>query len=144
MTAGCVVCGNPKHARAYACTRCKKILDRVEMRRTPEGTPRRFDREARLTALKESWRDGAFHCAYTGVRLIDDAQQLRDHRYLTFEHQVPGDEASVVVTCSLVTRMKTDLTHDEFKRIVTELAKTFAGGQFDERAFPEGKRPPAL
>ncbi len=73
-----------------------------------------------------------------GVTLIDEACQSRDHRYLVFEHRTPNDEASVVVTCALINRMKTDLTEEQFKAMVAELAKVFTGGTFDECAFPEG------
>jgi hypothetical protein len=59
-----------------------------------------------------------------------------------FEHRTPGDEASVVVTCALVNRMKTDLTEEQFKAMIAELAKVFTGGTFDERAFP-GESPPS-
>lgn len=138
---GCTVCHGPKHPQAYACARCKKILDRVETRRDASGALRHVDRDARLRAMRESWHDGAFHCFYTGVALIDDGQRWRDHRYLAFEHRTPGDESSVVVTCSLVNRMKTDLTEQQFRTMVAELAKVFAGGSFDERAFPEGTAP---
>ena len=49
------------------CARCKRILDRVETRRDASGGLRRVDAAARLRALAGSWRDGAFHCFYTGV-----------------------------------------------------------------------------
>jgi hypothetical protein len=103
----CVVCGSDKHSRACACARCKRILDRVEMRRDAAGALRRFDRDARLGALRQSGRDGAFRCYYTGISLITGGDRWRDHRYLTFEHRTPGDETSVVVTCALVNRMRT-------------------------------------
>ena len=44
---------------------------------------------------------------------------------------------------------KADLTEDRFKLIVTELAKVFNGGTFDQGAFPDQphagitRRPPA-
>ena len=88
--------------------------------------------------MQKSWHDGAFHCFYTGIALIEDSHRWRDHRYLSFEHRTPGDETSIVITCALVNRMKTDLTEEQFKAIVAELAKVFAGGTFDEHAFPEG------
>ena len=138
---GCVVCREPKHSQAYACARCKAILDRVETRKDSEGVGRRVDRQARLQALRESWRDGAFHCFYTGVRLIDDRARWRDHRYVSFEHRTPGDESSVVVTSNLINRMKTDLSEPEFKLLVAELARRFETGKFNESAFPEGKVP---
>jgi hypothetical protein len=56
-------------------------------------------------------------------------------------HRTPGDEASVVVTCSLVNRMKTDLTKEQFETMVTELARVFAGGALNGTAFPEGTVP---
>jgi hypothetical protein len=138
---GCAVCGAEKHLKASTCPRCKHILDRVETRRDPSGAIRHVDRQARLRALQESWRDGTFRCFYTDVALVDDSGRARDHRYLVFDHRTPGDEGSVVVTCALVNRLKTDLTEEQFKVMVTELAKVFAGGAFDERAFPEGVAP---
>jgi hypothetical protein len=66
-----------------------------------------------------------------------------------FEDRIPGDGASVVVTCALVSRMKADLTEDRFKLIVTELAKVFDGGTFDQGVFPDQphagitRKPPA-
>jgi hypothetical protein len=56
----------------------------------------------------------------------------------------------VVVTCALVSRMKADLTEDRFKLMVTELAKVFDGGAFDQEVFPNHphagiiRRPSAL
>jgi hypothetical protein len=145
----CVVCGAGTHRPADACARCKRILGRVETRRDASGGVRRVDAAARLRALAGSWRDGAFHCFYTGVGLTEDHSRWRDHRYLVFEDRIPGDGASVVVTCALVSRMKADLTEDRFKLMVTELAKVFDGGTFDQGAFPDQphagitRRPPA-
>jgi hypothetical protein len=133
----CVVCGAGTHRPAAACARCKRILDRVETRRDASGGVRRVDPAARLRALAGSWRDGAFHCFYTGASLTEDHSRWRDHRYLVFEDRIPGDGASVVVTCALVSRMKADLTEDRFKLMVTELAKVFDGGTFDQSAFPD-------
>ena len=133
----CVVCGAGTHGHAGACARCKRIADRPETRRDASGRVRRADTAARLRALARSWRDGAFHCHYTGVPLIEDHARWRDHRYLVFEDKVPGDPATVVVTCALLSRMKADLTEGQFKLIVTELARAFDGGAFDQGAFPD-------
>lgn len=135
----CEICGAEKHPAAHACRRCTSILGRVETRRDALGAVRHVDREARHRALKASWHNGAFHCYYTGVALIDEPSRWRDHRYLVFEHRIPGDETSVVVTCALINRMKTDLTEEQFRTMITELARYLSGsGPFDERAFPEG------
>jgi hypothetical protein len=132
----CVACGAGAHRPARACARCQRIPGRAETRRDAPGGLRRVDPAARLRALAGSWRDGAFHCFYTGVGLIEDHSRWRDHRYLVFEDRIPGDGASVVVTCALASRMKADLAEDQFKLIVTELARAFHGGTFDQSAFP--------
>ena len=122
--------GAGTHRPADACARCKRILYGWETRRDASGGLRRVVAAARLRALAGSWRDGAFHRFYTGVCLIED-------------------HSLVVVTCALVSRMKADLTEDRFKLIVTELAKVFDGGTFDQGAFPDQphacvtRRPPA-
>jgi hypothetical protein len=133
----CDICGGEKHPQGDACYRCKSILRRVETRLDVSGAPRHVDHEARRQALKNSWHDGAFHCYYTGVALVQDSSRWRDHRYLVFEHRTPGDESSVVVTSALINRMKTDLTEEQFKAMVTALAKKFAGDPFDQHVFPE-------
>jgi hypothetical protein len=137
----CVVCGAGTHRPSAACARCQRILDRVETRRDASGGVRRVDAAARLRALAGSWHDGAFRCFYTGVSLLEDHSRWRDHRYLVFEDRIPGDGASVVVTCALVSRMKADLSEGQFKLMVAELAKAFDGGPFDQGAFPG--QPPA-
>lgn len=140
MAASCEICGDPTHhPRAYACPRCKKILDRIETRKNADGTGRGFDRAARIQAMKEAWWDGAFHCFYTGVKLV--TSDWRDHRYLAFEHRSPGDESSVVVAANLINRMKTDMSETEFRQLVKALARRFDGEPFDRAAFPQGKGP---
>lgn len=98
---------------------------------------RRFDREARIRALKAAWDRKArvFRCHYTGVEL--DTTDWRDHRYLSLEHQTPGDESDITVVSLLINRMKTDLSDAEFRRIVSALAESFADLPFDESAFPD-------
>jgi hypothetical protein len=137
MDDGCLICGDPKHPQAYACDRCRKILRRVEMRRDGKGKLRKPDREARIRALQEAWNadERCFRCFYTGVALNTDDH--RDHRYLSLEHQTPGDETEIVVVTALINRMKTDLSDEEFRRLVQALAASFAGQGFDERAFPD-------
>ena len=137
MSDSCLICAEPRHPQAYACPRCKKILDRPEFRRDSEGRLRRFDREARIRALKAAWNPEArvFRCHYTGVEL--DTTDWHDHRYLSLEHQTPGDESNITVVSALINRMKTDLSDAEFRRLVSALAASFAGQAFDEAAFPD-------
>lgn len=134
---GCVICEDPKHPQAYACDRCRRILRRVEMRRDPSGKLRKPDREARIRALQEAWDPEArcFRCHYTRIAL--ETHDLLDHRYLSLEHQTPGDETEIVVVSALLNRMKTDLSDEEFRQMVAALARRFEGEDFDERAFPK-------
>jgi hypothetical protein len=134
---GCLICGDPKHLQAYACDRCRKILRRVDMRRDSEGKLRKPDRNARIRALQDAWDPTArcFRCHYTGIALKTDDH--RDHRYVSLEHQTPGDETEIVVVSALLNRMKTDLSDPEFRRMVSALARKFEGEDFDDTAFPD-------
>jgi len=107
------------------------------MRRDSSGKLRKPDREARIRALQESWDSEArcFRCHYTGIALKTDDH--RDHRYLSLEHQIPGNETEIVVVSALLNRMKTDLSDREFRRMVAALARRFEGEDFDETAFPD-------
>jgi hypothetical protein len=136
-TNGCLICGDPKHPQAYACNRCRKILNRAEMRRDSEGKLRKPDRDARICALKRAWDadERCFLCHYTRIPL--DTEDHRDHRYLSLEHQTPGNETDIVVVSALINRMKTDLSDAEFKRMVTALAASFEKPPFDRDAFPD-------
>ena len=119
----CPVCGDAVHPLAQYCKRCKRILDRVDMRNKP-------DRAARVEALKRAWDGECFRCYYSGARVV-----VFDHhspRYLTFDHHTPRQEQDVVVTAACFNDMKSDLTEAEFRTVVLELALAFQGGCFDE------------
>lgn len=55
----CTICAQPRPVLAYACKKCKKALDRLDLRA-------KFNRQARLAALKKSWDGQCFRCYYTG------------------------------------------------------------------------------
>ncbi len=122
----CEVCSQAAHSRARLCKRCRKLIDRADTRRKP-------DKEARIEALRQAWDGQGFRCHYTGVRLVED--NPRDPMYVTFDHREPRNESDVVVATALVNDMKSDLTEDEFRAFVIELAGRFAGGPFREELF---------
>jgi len=122
----CEICGNPIHQYAYCCKRCKKLIDRVDRRRKP-------DKKARMQSLKRAWDGEGFRCYYSGIRLIED--DPKNPRYLTFDHRTPRQESTVVVTAALLNDMKTDMTEDEFKAMISQLNSWFAGCSFDESVF---------
>jgi hypothetical protein len=102
------------------------LVDRVNIRRKP-------DKVARKQALKQAWDGEGFRCYYSGVRLIED--NSKDPRYLTFDHRTPRQESDVVITAAVLNDMKSDMTEDEFKAMVSQLASRFKGGTFDESVF---------
>lgn len=119
----CPVCGMEVHRLATYCKRCKRLLDRVDIRSRP-------DREARARALANAWDGECFRCYYSGARLVED-----DHhspRYITFDHRTPRQEDDVVVCAACVNDMKSDLSEGEFRAVVSQLASRFSGGPFDE------------
>ena len=122
----CEICGCIIHPQAYCCKRCKKLIDRVDIRRKP-------DKVARKQALKQAWDGEGFRCYYSGVRLIED--NSKDPRYLTFDHRTPRQESNIVVVAAVLNDMKSDMTEDEFKAMVSQLASRFKGGTFDESVF---------
>lgn len=122
----CEICGKRKHPVANYCTRCRNLIDRVDIRRKP-------DKKARAQALKQAWDGEGFRCYYSGVRLVED--NPKEPRYITFDHRTPRQERDVVVAAMVVNDMKSDMTEDEFKAMTIQLANHFKGGIFDDSVF---------
>ena len=122
----CEICNSQIHPLATFCKRCKKLIDRVDMRRKPS-------KEARVKALKDVWDGAGFRCYYTGIRLVEN--DSKDPRYITFDHRTPRNENDIVVTAALINGMKSDLDEDEFKAIIMQIANCFQGAKFDEKVL---------
>lgn len=123
----CPICGKSlHHPLASYCKRCKKFIDRVDIRRKP-------NKQARAQALQKAWDGEAFRCYYTGIKLVED--NPKDPRYLTFDHLTPRQESKIAIVAAAINDMKSDMSDNEFKAMVSELAKHFKGKEFDERVF---------
>ena len=123
----CPICEVPlHHPLASYCKRCKKFLDRVDIRRKP-------NKAARARALKKSWDGEAFRCYYSGVKLVED--NPKDPRYLTFDHFVPRQESNIVIVAAAINDMKSDMADNEFRAMVQQLASHFNGDKFNENVF---------
>lgn len=122
----CEICRAVIHPYATFCKRCKKLIDRVDIRKKP-------DKGARVRALKQAWDGEGFRCYFTGIRLVEDNR--KDPRYITFDHRIPRVESDIVVTAAAINDMKSDLSEDEFKAMVIQLANHFNDGSFDESVF---------
>lgn len=114
----CAVCSDRRHALAYCCKRCKKLIDRLDLRG-------KSDRKARLLALSQAWDGQSFRCYYTGWELT--VENPKSPYYLTWEHRTPRLESDVVVAAAIINDMKSDLTDKEFRALVTGLANRFNG-----------------
>ena len=123
----CAVCGTPlHHPLATYCRRCKKIIGRVDIRG-------KHDKLARERALKEAWDGQAFKCYYTGIKLVEDNH--KDPRYLTFDHRIPREESDIVIVAQAINDMKSDMSDEEFRAMVQQLAGYFNGRRFNESVF---------
>jgi len=118
----CLVCGSPVHPLANYCKRCKKLINRGDIRR-------KINKKAREKALKQAWDGKGFCCYYTGIIL--DENVPKSPIYITFDHRIPKKEDDIVVTAQVINDMKSDLSEDEFKQVIIELAKRFNGGIFN-------------
>jgi hypothetical protein len=126
----CVVCDTVlRHSLARYCTTCKNILGRVESRG-------KADNAVREKALKNAWdkESECFRCHYSGIPLVDNNPD--DPRYVTFDHLIPRKEGELVVAAAIICDMKSNMSEDEFRDIVCQLAKHFENGtQIDETVF---------
>lgn len=73
---------------------------------------------ARALAMKAARREDGFHCAYTDVLL--DMRDPNNPWYGTFDHPVPGLKGGLVFTGFVVNANKTDLTPEEYRKVVRE------------------------
>ena len=118
-TEGCGICGLSKHPLAKYCKRCKKIIDRIDMRS-------KHDKYARIKALKESWDGECFRCHYSGVRLEEKDQH--SPLYRTLDHRTPRKEGDIVIVAAVINDMKSDLSDYEFKNVINQLSAHFRNG----------------
>src|SRR5688572_29044558 len=87
----CEVCGDPRHPLASLCSRCKKIVNRVEIRAHRSASKLR-----RTAALRRAWDPAlrCFRCEYTGIRL----EERHPHpAHLVFDHAGADDQGEVRV-----------------------------------------------
>ena len=126
----CEICFDEIHLHALLCKRCKKLIER-----RGKGGKRQtgISKRARIEALKSAWDGESFRCYYSGVKL--EEADKKSPVCLTFDHRIPRDDGNQVVTTSILNDMKSDMSEDEFKAMVMELAKRWQGGQLDEKVF---------
>jgi hypothetical protein len=132
----CRVCGRQSVPWSYLCRSCRRLRDRVEQQKDATSRGRKVNIGARRKALYDQWDSeiGAFRCYYTHIPLTDEQGSPR---YATWEHRNPSDETSVVLVANIISRMKSDLTENQFRAMVAALSRHFDDSEpFDESAFP--------
>ena len=116
-TKECLICGREPVLHTRYCLRCHQFAD------SPDFS------KAQLEALREAYdRDlDAFICHYTGLplNLTDPGSPL----YLNFDHVIPGDNRRLVCAANFINVMKSEMTEEEFRAIVIELAHHFETGE---------------
>src|SRR5712692_6926051 len=87
----CRVCDRPSIPGSWACPRCRRLVDRGDIRagRVP-------NMKARRNSMRKQWNRerNAFLCVYTGIELTETNGETS---YATWEHRDPRDEGSVVL-----------------------------------------------
>ncbi len=117
----CVICGGEPVPWSYYCPRCRRFV-------LIHNTAQRH----RVRAMKEAWseEEDGFVCHHTGVRVDDD--KPRSPWYISFDHGVPRDDDTLVVTAWWVNVMKSALSEEEFWKVVGEYDRYLReGGVFD-------------
>ena len=113
----CYICCGAVPPRYKYCARCNEYLDQGR------------EISAHVLALKAAWDPVAkgFRCYYTNVIL--EERDLSSPWYITFDHRIPGKKGDLVVCAAWVNSMKNQLSEEEFKAVIIELARCREAGE---------------
>jgi len=119
----CSVCHRPTISPwSPYCARCRGHL---------HDRPENAKRLTALVAAYDPALDG-FRCAYSGAPLEEEDQA--DPFYLYFDHEVPRRSSELVASAAVFNAMKSELSGDEFRAAVRELARHHGGKPFRKGA----------
>ncbi len=117
-TGKCCICNRPVFSdHSIYCLRCFQFSRRMDQR------------GVHAKAVKAIWafvRKNGYVCYYTGIPL--DMENFHSPWYYVFDHQIPGDDTSIVLTSALLNEMKSDLSKVEFVYYVKEFSRHFLTG----------------
>lgn len=114
----CWACGDPVHRyNAKFCLRCAKFGQRMRTKHFPPET---------VAAIWEYIRLYGYVCYYTGMAL--DLENRKSPLYLVFDHYIPGDPSKIVITSAWLNEIKSDMSEEEMKDSVCQLADYFRKG----------------
>jgi hypothetical protein len=123
------------------CFVCKKIVPRYSKYcpRCRLHTYGHSEKKARALALIASWDEKrkGFKCHYTDV-ILEEKDRSSPY-YLTFDHRTPGKKGDLVVCAAWVNSMKNELSEEEFRAVIIELARSRETGEPFNMAVAEFK-----
>jgi len=109
----CCICSQAVYRpNARYCLRCSEFGFRMKNKLLPRQT---------VQAIWDYIRKYGYVCYYTKVPL--DLENHQSPWYCVFNHRVPRDKSTVVITCYLFNEMKSDLTDREFWYYIGQLAR---------------------
>ena len=123
----CHICKTVVPPRFTYCPRCHKHFDNSH------------ETTAHVLALIAAWdpKRNCFVCFYTGVPLDEDDPS--SPWYITFDHRIPGKKGDLVACAAWVNLMKNQLSEEEFRAVITELARCREAGEPFNMAVAEFK-----
>ena len=114
----CIICGKPVVSpNSNHCRRCAEFARHMDQR------------GIHAVAVKKIWahvKRHGFVCYYTKTPL--DMTNPQSPFYFVFDHMIPGDDTSVVLTFALYNEMKSDLTQKEFSYYVRQINNSLQFG----------------
>jgi hypothetical protein len=115
----CCLCGRRRvfSIKTIYCRPCSYFSARISNERFPPEVRKK---------LCDYVRRYDFVCAYTSQPL--DVFDYNSPYFLEFDHEIPGDPGSVVITSSWLNEMKADQSYKEFRRSVRQLYLNFTKG----------------
>jgi hypothetical protein len=116
-TKECIICGKPPVPHTRYCARCHKLADASDFSK------------AQLAALIEAYDEvlDVFICHYTGLPL--DLTDPGSPLYLNFDHVIPRDNRRLACAAAFVNVMKSEMTEEEFRALIIELAHHWETGE---------------
>ena len=116
-TRHCLICGKEPVPATRYCARCHRYADAPDFSK------------AQLKALIEAIDPvlDRFICHYTGVPL--DEADPGSPWYINYDHVIPGDGSRLVVAANFVNVMKSEMSEEEFRAVIIELARHLETGE---------------
>ncbi len=123
------------------CAACFKISNRAFPKKRGKRKHRRVEAPSRLEwveALKRAKSGGKFHCGISGVAL--DTISPGSPLYATLDHVNPSrGNGGWMVVAAVINDMKSDLSTEEFRSVVSALATIFSSEDINARQSLERK-----